>query len=56
MQNPNKTKEQMAIDLMLEDLHTNHFEIRCTAKTMECEDELESLKYQLIDYLYRIRS
>jgi hypothetical protein len=44
-------KENQAIDLMLEDLHTNHYEIRVTAKRLECEDELDRIKNTLINYL-----
>lgn len=44
-------KENQAIDLMLEDLHTNHYEIRVTAKRLECEEELDSIKDMLIQYL-----
>lgn len=49
-------KESQAIDLMLEDLQTNHHEIRTVAKKIGCESELEQLKSQLINYLHTIRS
>jgi hypothetical protein len=48
-------KELQAIDLMLEDLHTSHHEIRTTAKQLNCEKELEELKINLIDYLYSLK-
>ena len=40
-----------AIDLMLEDLHTKHHEIRTQASLLNCEKELEELKINLIEYL-----
>ena len=49
-------KELQAIDLMLEDLHTNHHEIRVIAKKLKCERELEELKTSIIDYLYDVKS
>lgn len=48
-------KELQAIDLMLEDLQTNHYEIRTIAKQLDCEKELEKLKINLIDYLYSLK-
>ena len=33
-----------AIDLMLEDLHTKHGDIREQAKESDCETELEEIK------------
>ncbi len=48
-------KETQAIDLMLEDLHTTHHEIRTIAKKLGCEHELEELKINLIDYLYSLK-
>lgn len=56
MQDSNTTKESMAIDLMLEDLHTTHHEIRTTAKKCGCELELEQIKGQLINYLQHMKS
>ena len=50
---PNQSKNQ-AIDLMLEDLHTKNIEIRMTAKELGCEEELEDLKINLIEYLYSL--
>lgn len=49
-------KELQALDLMLEDLHTSRPEIRTVAKKLDCEDELEALKVEIIDYLYSIKS
>jgi hypothetical protein len=49
-------KEQQAIDLMLEDLHTTHHEIRTVAKELDCEQELEELRDKMIDYLHVIKS
>lgn len=46
----------IAIDLMIEDLHTRHHEIRTIASYHECAKELELIKNQLIDYLYTIRN
>lgn len=50
--NQNKSK---AIDLMVEDLHTAHHEIRCRAKNEGCEYELDIIKQQLLDYLQFLR-
>lgn len=49
-------KQLQALDLMLEDLQTSHPEIRTVAKKLNCEDELEELKVEIIDYLYSIKS
>jgi hypothetical protein len=46
----------LAIDLMIEDLHTRHHQIRSIANRYECIDELEDIKKQLIDYLHTIRN
>jgi len=40
-----------ARNLMLEDLHTIHSNIRLDAKQLDCEQELEEIKELLIDYL-----
>lgn len=45
-----------AINLMLEDLHTIHGNIRERAKILNCEQELDDLKNCLIEYLDQIRS
>jgi hypothetical protein len=44
-----------AIDLMLEDLHTKNVEVRSIAKQLGCEEELEELKINLIEYLYSLK-
>lgn len=49
-------KELQALDLMLEDLQTNHPEIRTMAKSLECEKELENLKIHILEYLYDLKS
>jgi hypothetical protein len=49
------TEKSKAIDLMIEDLHTVHPEIRCRAKGQGCEQELDVIKRQLIDYLNFLR-
>jgi hypothetical protein len=49
-------KELQALDLMLEDLQTNHPEIRIVAKNLDCEKELDALKVEILDYLYSIKS
>jgi hypothetical protein len=48
-------QKSRAIDLMVEDLHTAHHEIRCRAKKEGCEQELDVVKQQLIDYLHFLR-
>lgn len=45
-----------AIDLMIEDLHTAHHEIRIRAKTEQCESELNVIRCQLLDYLNILRT
>lgn len=50
-----ETLKNKAIDLMIEDLHTFHHEIRCRAKNDGCETELETIKRQLLDYLNFLR-
>lgn len=44
-----------AIDLMIEDLHTIHHEIRIKAKSEGCEQQLDTIKSQLLDYLKFLR-
>ena len=41
---------------MIEDLHTQHHEIRSIAKTLECEKELEEIKVAVLEYLYEIKA
>ena len=49
-------KELQALDLMLEDLQTNHPEIRTIAKKLQCERELEALKVNILEYLYDLKA
>ena len=48
-------QKSRAIDLIVEDLHTKHHEIRTKAKKEGCEQELDVVKQQLIDYLQFLR-
>lgn len=43
-----------ARNLMLEDLHTVHSNIRLEAKELHCEQELDDIKELLINYLLSI--
>lgn len=47
----NDKKILQAIDLMLEDLHIKHGDIREQAKESKCESELDEVKECLIKYL-----
>jgi hypothetical protein len=49
-------KQKQAIDLVIEDLHTSHHEIRSVAKTLQCEKELEEIKVALLEYLYGLKA
>jgi hypothetical protein len=49
------SKRTDAIDLMIQDLLTRHFDIRNSAKKLGCEKELDQLKEQLLTYLHEIR-
>ncbi len=40
-----------AIDLMLEDLYTTHSDIRHQAKFLNCEQELNQIRDNMIEYL-----
>lgn len=44
-------KEIQALDLMIEDLHKKHTDIRFLAKEMGCEKELENIKDYIISHL-----
>jgi len=47
-----ETKKMIqAIDLMLEDLHIKHIDIREQAKESKCEDQLNEVKEYLIGCL-----
>jgi|688.fasta_scaffold1054562_2 hypothetical protein len=48
-------KEIQALDLMIEDLHKKHTDIRFLAKEMECESELEDIKNYIINHLIEKR-
>lgn len=45
-----------AVDLMLEDLHIKHGDIREQAKEYNCEKQLDEIKKSLILYLQDIKS
>jgi len=47
--------KRQAIDLMLEDLHTKNVDIRSTAKELGCDEELEEIKINLIEYLCSLK-
>lgn len=49
-------KKNLAIDLIIEDLHTCHHEIRIEAKNTECEKELDEIKNYLIECLYSLKN
>lgn len=49
-------KELQALDLMLEDLHTTHPEIRTVAKELDCEKELDELKTNIIHHLHDLKA
>lgn len=49
-------KQKQAIDLVIEDLHTQHHEIRSVAKTLQCEKELEEIKVAVLEYLYELKA
>tara|TARA_R110000868_G_scaffold94550_1_gene260829 strand:+ start:197 stop:379 length:183 start_codon:yes stop_codon:yes gene_type:complete len=49
-------KQKQAIDLVIEDLHTQHHEIRSIAKTLQCEKELDEIKVALLEYLYKLKA
>lgn len=44
-----------AINLMIERLHISHHEIETRAKEDGCEEELNVIKFQLLDYLNFLR-
>ncbi len=48
-------EKNKAIDLMIEDLHRSHPEIRCRAREQGCESQLDTIKQQLLDYLNFLR-
>lgn len=48
-------QKSRAIDLIIQDLHAVHHEIRHKAKSEGCESELDIIKQQLLDYLHFLR-
>lgn len=49
-------KRILALDLLIEDLHTVHPDIRTRSKEFECEDELNELQFEIIQFLSKKRS
>ena len=47
--------KENAIDLIVEGLHSIRPELRTRAKKLNCEQELDEIKDQLIKYLHTIR-
>ena len=45
-----------AIDLMLLDVKTSHPEIRIQAKNLNCEDELNAIQTEIVEYLLNLRN
>lgn len=45
-----------AINLMIEDLHTSHSNIRSQSLEIGCDKELEEIKIALLEYLYEMKS
>ena len=45
--------QRTAINLLLEDLHTPHSDIRCEARQQECERELNEYQREVILYLLK---
>ena len=48
-------KLEQAINLMLEDLHTKHNEIRVRAWELGCNSELDDIKFQLVKFLQNLK-
>lgn len=48
-------KQNQAIDLMIKDLYTVHTDIRTEAKQLGCEDELDTIKNSVVDYLHQMK-
>lgn len=49
-------KQIQAIDLMIEDLHSRHHEIRVIAKKLNCEKELDEIKKSLLEYIDKTKN
>lgn len=45
----------LAIDLLFEDLHTKHSEIRIESMTLGCNQELDLIRDQVLEYLSVLR-
>lgn len=50
-----KNKQLEAIDLLIEDIRTQHSEIRMQAKKLECDSELNVWQDFVLEYLQNIR-
>lgn len=50
-----KNKQLEAIDLLIEDLHTPHSEIRMKAKKLNCDSELTVWQNFVLEYLQNLR-
>lgn len=51
-----ENKKLQAINLMVEDLHTSHTNIRIQSLELGCDIELEEVKIALLEYLYEMKS
>lgn len=51
-----ENKKLQAINLMIEDLHTSHTNIRIQSLELECDHELEEIKIALLEYLYEMKA
>ena len=51
-----ENKKLLAIDLMIEDLHTTHAGIRVQSLENDCDKELEEIKAALLEYLYELKA
>lgn len=51
-----ENKKLQAINLMIEDLHTSHTNIRIQSLEFGCDLELEDIKVALLEYLYEMKS
>jgi hypothetical protein len=50
-----KNKQLEAIDLLIEDIHTPHNEIRMQAKKLGCDSELTVWQDFVLEYLQNLR-
>jgi hypothetical protein len=51
-----ENKKLQAINLMIEDLHTSHANIRIQSLELGCDLELEEIKIALLEHLYEMKS